>query len=457
MNHSQSPRAVYFLGAGGIGMSALVRYFLSEGYTVGGYDRTPTPLTDRLIEEGALLHFQEDVAAIPAAFRSVSDCIVVYTPAIPADHAELCWFRQQGFTPLKRAEVLGHITRSARGLCVAGTHGKTTTSTMAAHILHGSHIGCNAFLGGISKNYGTNCLLAPRSPWVVIEADEYDRSFHHLRPYASVITATDPDHLDIYGTAEAYLESFAHYTSLVRHTLIIHEGLALKPRPREGVRLLSYGRTSGDYHAGHIRIGDGSIVFDFVSPAGTVCDIPLGVPVDVNIENAVAAMALAQLAGCTDAELRQGIATFAGVDRRFDFKVRTPHMAFLSDYAHHPAEIEQCVRSVRNLYPGRRIAALFQPHLYSRTRDFYPDFARALSRLDTVYLLPIYPAREQPIPGVTSRLIYDRLAPGVERHLIDKDDILATVRRHDFDVLIALGAGDVEDYAAQITDILSNL
>ena len=454
---TSSLRSVYFIGAGGIGMSALVRYFLQKGYAVGGYDKTPTELTARLQAEGAQLHFEESVEAIPSCFREKATTMVVYTPAIPAEHAELAYFRREGFRVLKRAEVLGWITRQERGLCVAGTHGKTTTSTMAAHILHASHVGCNAFLGGISKNYGTNCLLSPASPWAVIEADEFDRSFHHLRPYASVITSADADHLDIYGTEEAYLESFAHYTSLISHMLILHEGLRVQPRVGEGVQLRTYGRETGDYHAADIRTGGGEIIFDFVSPSGRVKDVQLGVPVRINVENAVAAMALAQLAGATDEELHEGIRTFAGVDRRFDVKVKTDRVVFLSDYGHHPAEIEQCIRSVRELYAGKKIAAIFQPHLYSRTRDFYKDFARSLSLLDAVYLCPVYPAREQPIEGVTSQIIYDQLPASMERHLIRKEDIPQVARARQFDVLISLGAGDVEDYVPEVTRILSSL
>lgn len=438
-------------------MSALVRYFLSEGYNVGGYDKTPSELTEKLIEEGALIHYEECVESIAPCFKDKETTLVVYTPAIPAEHKELVYFRENGFDIQKRAQVLGFLTQSHKGLCVAGTHGKTTTSTMAAHLLNQSHVKCNAFLGGISKNYGTNYLLSKDSDYVVIEADEFDRSFHWLRPYATVITATDPDHLDIYGTKEAYLESFKKYTSLIKPegALVIHRNLEMEVDVQPGVTVYSYDRTEGDFHAENIRIGGGEIFFDFVSPKGVVKDIQLGVPVSINIENGIAAMALAQLAGATDEELREGMKTFAGVDRRFDFKVKNDRMVFLSDYAHHPNEISSSVKSIRELYQDKKIAAIFQPHLYTRTRDFYREFADALSLLDKVYLCDIYPARELPIEGVTSELIYDNLRPGIEKHLIHKEDILDVVSKPDFDVLISLGAGDIEKYVPQITEILS--
>ena len=437
-------------------MSALVRFFLAKGYKVGGYDKTPSPLTERLIEEGALIHYDDNIDEVDDCFKQKDEVLVVYTPAIPDDHQELQYFRTNGFEVQKRAQVLGTLTKSLKGLCVAGTHGKTTTSTMAAHLLHQSHVDCNAFLGGISKNYGTNYILS-ESEYVVIEADEFDRSFHWLSPYMTVITATDPDHLDIYGTKEAYLESFRKYTTLIQKggALIIHKGLEMQPDVQEGVTIYEYSRSEGDFHAENIRIGGGEIVFDFVHPGGVVRDIQLGVPVSINIDNGIAAMALAILNGATEDELREGMKTFAGVDRRFDFKVKNDRMVFLSDYAHHPNEIAASVRSVREIYADKKIAAIFQPHLYTRTRDFYREFAEALSGLDAVYLCDIYPARELPIPGVTSRLIYDNLRPGVERHLITKADILDVARKADFDVLVSLGAGDIEDYVPQITEILS--
>lgn len=449
-------KSVYFVGAGGIGMSALVRYFLTKGYNVGGYDKTPSELTEKLIEEGAKIHYEENVEDIDSCFKQKDCTLIVYTPAIPAEHKEMVYFRERGFEIQKRAQVLGFLTQSHKGLCVAGTHGKTTTSTMAAHLLHQSKVDCNAFLGGISKNYGTNYILSD-SDYVVIEADEFDRSFHWLRPYMTVITATDPDHLDIYGTKEAYLESFRHYTTLIQPggALIIHKGLEMKPDVQEGVRVYEYAREEGDFHAENIRIGGGEIVFDFVHPGGVVKDIQLGVPVSINIENGIAAMALAILNGVSEEDLRKGMKSFGGVDRRFDFKVKTDKMVFLSDYAHHPNEIEQSVKSVRELYKDKKIAAIFQPHLYTRTRDFYKEFASALSLLDCVYLCDIYPARELPIEGVTSKLIYDNLRSGIEKHLIHKEDILDVARSRNFDVLMSLGAGDIENYVPQITKILS--
>ena len=452
-------KAVYFVGIGGIGMSAIARYFLSRGLVVAGYDRTPSDLTKALQEEGALVHYEDNVELIPAPCRDRESTLVVYTPAIPAEHTELTFFRNNGFEIQKRAQVLGTLTRSLKGLCVAGTHGKTTTSSMAAHLLHQSHVDCNAFLGGITKNYGTNYILSQKSPYVVIEADEFDRSFHWLTPFASVITATDADHLDIYGTEEAYLESFSKYSSLILPGgyLILHTGLKMKPAVQEGVTVFTYSREDGDFHAENVRIGDGRITFDLVSPLGNIQGIELGVPVSVNIENGIAAMALAQIAGATAEEIRRGMLSFSGVDRRFDFHIKTDKMAYLSDYAHHPEEIRRSLESLRELYQGRRIKAIFQPHLYTRTRDFYKDFAAALSLLDDVCIVDIYPAREAPIPGVTSKLIYDNLKPGIKREMCSKDGILDVVRQGGFDVLVTLGAGDIEDYVQQITDILRPL
>lgn len=450
-------KAVYFIGAGGIGMSALVRYFLSIGKKVGGYDRTPSELTEKLIAEGASIHYEESVEDIPADFLDVATTLIVYTPAIPATHAELTYFQNNGFIIQKRSQVLGMLTQSGKGLCVAGTHGKTTTSTMTAHLLHQSNVGCNAFLGGISKNYGTNLLLSEKSQYVVIEADEFDRSFHWLTPYATVITATDADHLDIYGTKEAYLESFNHYTSLIRQggALIARKGIELEPRLQEGVTLYTYSREDGDFHAENIRIGNGEIIFDYISPFGNIKNIQLGVPVAINIENGIAAMALAQISGASNDEIKAAMASFKGVDRRFDFKIKNDKVVLLSDYAHHPEEIKQSILSMRALYKDKKITGIFQPHLYTRTRDFYQEFADSLSLLDEVILTEIYPARELPIESISSRLIYDHLHPGVEKELCKKEDLLDLLKQKKIEVLMTLGAGDIENYVQPICEILN--
>lgn len=448
-------KAVYFVGIGGIGMSAIARYFLHQGLVVGGYDRTPSELTRKLEEEGAQIHYEENVDLIPEACKDKETTLVIYTPAIPAEHKELVFFREGGFDIQKRAQVLGTLTRSNKGLCVAGTHGKTTTSSMAAHLLHQSSVDCNAFLGGITKNYGTNYILSQKSDYVVIEADEFDRSFHWLSPFATVITATDSDHLDIYGTEEAYLESFAHYTSLIVDGgyLILHEDLKMVPRTGGGVTTYTYAREKGDFHAENIKIGGGEITFDLVSPLGNIKGIQLGVPVSVNIDNGIAAMALAQIAGVSADEIREAMASFRGVDRRFDFRVKTDKMVYLSDYAHHPEEIRQSILSIKQLYEGKRIKAIFQPHLYTRTRDFYREFADALSLLDDVAIVDIYPARELPIEGVTSALIYENLT-SAKREMIRKSEIIDCVKRGGYDVLVTLGAGDIEDFADEIANLL---
>ena len=451
-------KAVYFIGAGGIGMSAIARYFIHRGQVVAGYDKTPSDLTHQLEKEGMLIHYEEDIDEIPHACKNPKSTLVVYTPAIPATHKELEFFREGGFEIQKRAQVLGTLTRSHKGLCFAGTHGKTTTSTMCAHIMHQSHMDCNAFLGGISKNYGTNYILSDSSDYVVIEADEFDRSFHWLRPWMSVITSTDPDHLDIYGTKEAYLESFRHYTELIQPdgALIIHRDLEMKQHVQESVKVYDYSREAGDFHAENIVIDNGEISFDFVSPIENVKNIKLGQPVPINIENAVAAMAMAQLNGCTAEELRYGMRTYAGVDRRFDFKIKNDKHVFLSDYGHHPKEVLQSARSLKELFKGRKITVIFQPHLYTRTRDFYHEFADALSNFDEVVLTEIYPAREEPIEGVTSKLIFDNLKPGVEKTIIRKDDVLDYVKSRDFDVLVVLGAGNLDNYVPQIAKIIDS-
>lgn len=452
----KSYTSLYFIGAGGIGMSALVRYFLAKGYRVAGYDRTPSPLTAELQAEGLEIVYDESVDLIPDYCRDPATTLVVYTPAIPATHAGLVYFREQGFRVIKRAELLGLITQSSKGLCFSGTHGKTTTSSMAAHIFHESPIGCNAFLGGILRNYDSNLILSDHSPFTVIEADEYDRSFHWLHPYMAVVTATDPDHLDIYGTEEAYLESFAHFTSLIQPggCLVMKRGIKLVPRVQEGVKVYSYSaRDGGDFHAGNIRVGNGTIVFDFVAPDGVVADVELGVPVDINIENAVAAMAIARLNDVADDDMRRAMASFRGAKRRFEFWVKRDDRVMIDDYAHHPDELKASIRSVRALYPGRKLTVIFQPHLYSRTRDFAPQFAEALSMADQVILLDIYPAREQPIPGVTSQIIFDKITCR-EKELCLREKLLERIKECNFDVLLTMGAGDIDRLLPQIASIV---
>ena len=453
-------KQVYFLGAGGIGMSALVRYFLNCGKTVAGYDRTPSPLTDKLIEEGAQLHFEENIDLVPECCKNPEGTLVIYTPAIPADHKEWELFGRGDFTVKKRAEVLGIITGDKRGVCAAGTHGKTTTSTMTAHLLHQSHVDCAAFLGGISKNYKSNFVLTDKSDLVVIEADEYDRSFLHLRPYIATITSADPDHLDIYGNKENYLEAFAQFTERIREDgcLIIHEGLEVAPRTKEGVKVYVYGRENGDFHAENIRIGGGTIVIDYVSPWQTIKDVELGVPVSINIENGIAAMAMAEVCGANPDEIKAAMKSFAGADRRFDFHIKKNDLVLLSDYAHHPDEVKACAKSIKELYSDKKVTALFQPHLYSRTKDFYKEFADSLSLFDEVILVDIYPARELPIPGVTSELIFAHIADGVVKSMCSRSDVVKAIeeRKESIEVLVSLGAGDIENEIPELKRILSN-
>lgn len=447
-------KKVYFAGAGGIGMAALERYYLSKGCKVAGYDRTPSDLTRQLEKEGVAITYDDSVDAIPRDFMDApQEVLVVYTPALPDNHPQLQYFRSQGYEVAKRAAVLGKITRASRGICFAGTHGKTTTSSMAAHILNSCPVGCNAFLGGILRNYNSNLLLSTTSPYSVIEADEYDRSFHHLSPYIAVITATDPDHLDIYGTEEAYLESFAHFTELIHPDgfLVVHEGLKLHPRPPKGVKVYTYNKESGDFHAANIRRKDGTILFDFVTPDGAVIpDIELGVPVEINIENAVAALAACYLTGdMVPDDARRAVASFMGPKRRFEFWFKAPGKAIIDDYAHHPDELKASIKSVKALYPDKKITVAFQPHLYSRTRDFAPEFAQALSLADEVILLDIYPARELPIPGVTSEIIFNRIT-SPSKTLIRKEDLIKTIKNSNFEILLTVGAGDICNYLPEL-------
>ncbi len=447
---------IFFLGIGGIGMSALARYFYHRGDAVSGYDRTPSDLTKELEKEGLRITYEDSPECLEKIGLRLSPLhtVVVRTPAVPEDSELYTYFRTQGFDISKRAEVLGDVTRQMKALCVAGTHGKTTTSTILAHLLYQSELGTNAFLGGISMNYGTNLLLDKNSPFVVVEADEYDRSFYHLTPYMSVVTAVDADHLDIYGTEEAYREAFAHYTSLITGALVMKHGIALKPRLQKGVKCYTYGVLDGskpkedklpDFYATNIRVKNGEIRFDFhiniATAITTIPDLKLGVPVWVNIENAVAAMAVAWLNGIKGEELRNGIASFRGVLRRFNIHLNTPKVAYIDDYAHHPEEIATSIDSIRRLFPERRLIGVFQPHLYTRTRDFAPEFTQVLRTLDECLLLPIYPAREEPIPGVTSEMLGGRV--------VEKKDLVAELKKrvHESDrpvVILTVGAGDID-------------
>ncbi len=433
-------------------MSALARYFRHRGYAVAGYDRTPSPLTKELENEGIDVIYEDDLSALRGQ-KIDMDCahtLIVRTPAVPEDSIIYTFLREQGFDIRKRAEVLGLVTRQMKALCVAGTHGKTTTSTMLAHLLNP----VNAFLGGISMNYHTNLLLDSESEYVVVEADEYDRSFHHLTPYISVVTAVDADHLDIYGTEEAYREAFAHYTSLISGALVMKHGIALKPRLQPGVKCYTYGVEEGDFHAAAIRVTNGQIRFDLVTPSGTLKDLQLGVPVWVNIENAVAAMAVALTVGTPVKQVRERLASFQGVLRRFNIHVNTPKVVYIDDYAHHPEEMATAIDSIRKLFPERKLIGVFQPHLYTRTRDFAADFTRVLGTLDETILLPIYPARELPIPGVTSEMLGGQV--------VQKAELIAELKKRVDEseqpvVILTVGAGDIDRLVQPITDALKNI
>lgn len=441
-------------------MAALERYFKSLGDNVAGYDRNPTELTQSLLGEGIDITFDESADAIPALYRNPADTMVVYTPAVPDTMEQLRWFRDNGFRVVKRAVVLGEVTRRSKGICFAGTHGKTTTSSMAAHILHTSKAGCNAFLGGVLRNYNSNFLLDSRSPYSVIEADEYDRSFHQLSPYIAVVTATDPDHLDIYGTEESYLESFTQFTRLIHPhgKLIVHTGLKFRPDAPAGVSTYTYSRDEGDFHAANIRRGNGTITYDLIVPRdlhaeGIIRDIELGVPVEINIENSIAAAAATLLTGdVTPDDIRSATASFLGPKRRFEFHLKEPGehgRVIIDDYAHHPDELKASISSVKALYPGRKLTVAFQPHLYSRTRDFADGFAEALSMADEVVLLDIYPARELPIAGVTSKIIFDKISCK-EKRLISKELLTKTIKNINFDILLTAGAGDINTFIPEI-------
>ena len=446
----------YFLGVGGIGMSAIARYYNTKGLKVAGYDRTASKLTADLEAEGISVITSQEVESIPADYRLAKNTMVIVTPAIPADHPQLKFFKENGFTILKRAQVLGDLTKTSKGICIAGTHGKTTTSTIVAHLLYQSQVSCNAFLGGIANNYQTNLLLSKESNLVVIEADEYDRSFHQLSPYMAVITSADPDHLDIYGTAEAFRESFEHFTSLIRPggALIMRTGIDVKPILQKGVKLYTYSMNEGgDFTAENIRTVKGEIHFDFVAPTERINDVRLGVPALINVENSVAAMALAWLNGVTVDELRVGISSFSGIYRRFNVVCKSDKVVYMDDYAHHPSELRASIESIRSLYPGRKITGVFQPHLYSRTRDFAKEFAAELSKLDELILLDIYPAREQPIAGVDAELIMSNVKLD-QKTLCSTEKLLPLLAEKQLDVIVTFGAGDIDKMVPKIKDFL---
>ena len=456
-------KSIYFVGAGGIGMSALERYFKAEGYKVGGYDKTPSSLTETLISEGIDIHFEDDIEAVDPVFKNPDETIICYTPAIPKDHGELCYFQQNGFKVMKRSQLLGIITREKRGLCISGTHGKTTTSSMVAHILKQSHIDCNAFLGGILKPYGSNFMLSAKSDLTGIEADEFDRSFHTLSPYQAVITSCDPDHLDIYGTEEAYRDSFAHFSSLVRPggLLLKRKGIKVEMRLQEGVRYAEYAvNEEADYYATNIRIGNGTILFDFVAKEEGIVmrDMEPGVPAPINVENATAALALCLINGCTEDEMRTALKSFEGAKRRFDFYIKREDLVLMDDYAHHPDEIKASLNSVRQLFAGRHVTVVFQPHLYSRTHDLVEGFAEALSIPDRTILLPIYPAREQPIQGVTSEWLLNMIESNDKRCVMQSELTQCLKSLKDagkLDVVVMMGAGvDIERLLPETVECL---
>ncbi len=454
-------KRIYFVGAGGIGMANLVRYALKEGYEVAGYDRTPSQLTDQLQEEGAKLTFVDDVREIPEEFLDNKETLVVYTPAVPSDNAILSKFRDSGFEVVKRAVLLGRLTRPTTSICVAGSHGKTTTSSMIANIMRDSAKGCNAFLGGILRNINSNLVLTEGSNVTVVEADEYDRSFHQLTPTVAVVTSCDPDHLDIYGDEAGYLEGFAVFTSLIKPggALILHTGLKLRPRCREDVKIMTYsGGGEGDWHAEDIHYGEGKISFTLVGPHGVRIEgLSPGVPVEINIDNAVAAAAAALTAGAAEEDVRRGLSTFMGAKRRFEILMHGSKedngVVLIDDYAHSPNEVKASIESVKKLYPGKRLSVIFQPHLYSRTRDFAPEFAEALSAADQVIMPEIYPARELPIEGVDSNLIL-RDVKSPEKIYCERKDLLNLIKNTNFEILMTLGAADIDRLLPDIGKIL---
>ncbi len=444
---------IYFLGIGGIGMSALARYFNERGFLVGGYDKTPSPLTDELEKEGIATHFEDLGTNIPAGFSDPETTLVIYTPAIPKNLGELNFLRDSGFTLLKRAQVLGLITQNSRGLGVAGTHGKTTTSTMLTHILNESHLKCSAFLGGISSNFNSNFVSSTESDLTVIEADEFDRSFLQLHPFASIITSTDADHLDIYGDASVFLEGFQLYANQIHPDglVVMRKGLQLT----SGAKITSYAiNEEADYSGHNLVINGGRFYMDVQAPTFEWKNVELGLPGIHNAENALACIALCSFLGLSESEIRGGLKTFKGVKRRFEYQVRTEKLVYIDDYAHHPTEIKALVDSIRLIYPGKKVTGIFQPHLFSRTRDFMPGFVSELSKLDELILMPIYPAREEPIPGVSSDLLFEDCT-NKEKLLLNPDAVVERVTKYTEGVILTIGAGDIDRIVPKIKNGIS--
>jgi len=441
--------SIYFLGIGGIGMSALARYFIAKGYNVHGYDRTPTALTESLVKEGMIIHFQEDITSVPD-----DTGLVIYTPAIPATNTELQYLQKSGVRMMKRAEVLGMLSSEYKTIACAGTHGKTTTSTMVSYLMQQSVVGCQAFLGGISRNFDSNLLLSETSPYMVAEADEYDRSFLQLHPYIGIITSIDSDHLDIYLNKEAVQEAFSSFTGNIVPFgyLILKKGLELPLRLAEGCHVYSYAvNEEASYYATNLRLENGLYHFDFNYPFGKIDNLTLGIPGLYNVENAVAALAAALLAGVSPEELSSGLDSFKGVKRRFDIRLSNPDLVYIDDYAHHPEELLACISSAMDMFPGRKITGIFQPHLFTRTRDFASGFAASLSKLDEVLLLPVYPARELPIPGIDSQMLLT-LMNHPNARLVEKEDIPDCLCGEKTEILLTMGAGDIDTLVKPIED-----
>jgi UDP-N-acetylmuramate--alanine ligase len=448
MIDTRNIQGIYFVGIGGIGMSALARYFIAGGFPVSGYDRSESSLTDKLTEEGCDISYDDKIDTLPQLFRNPSlkeKCLVIYTPAIPSENSIIGYFRENNYPLYKRSEILGEISEMTDTIAVSGTHGKTTVSTMIAHILKQSHVDCSAFLGGISKNYGTNLLLGS-SNYTVMEADEFDRSFHRLNPLLAVVTSLDADHLDIYGDHLTMIAAYNEFIAKIKKggKLVVNSNILGSIIVPQGVTLFTYGfGEEADYRSYNIRQSGDSYVFDLMTPGKIISDIHFGFPGRINIENAAAAAAVALLSGATETEIRKALITFRGVVRRFDIRINWPGLVYIDDYAHHPEEIRACVTSIREYFGGRKITGIFQPHLFSRTRDHAAGFAEILDELDEAILLPIYPAREKPIEGVSSEMIFSKMKLKKKR-LLQKNDIPGKLDIDNLDVLITIGAGDID-------------